>query len=113
VPVFWGRGVTGTLKGTSGELIPSGTVRKLATLLPLYSTDVYRGIGSQPENRCQRRRNGSTGHSTGGGQIARAFVNCRSWAACRSRQPARPIQLIARNLLPSSRSEAGSFCRIH
>src|SRR5262249_8517621 len=33
--------------------------------------------------------------------------------ACRSRQPAGPIELIARSLLPSSRSEAVSSRRIH
>lgn len=69
----------------------------------------------QPVSRQTRyhRRNAGTGHATGGERIERAFVDWRSWAACRSRQPARPIQPDARNLLPSSRSEAGSSGRIH
>src|SRR5262245_16430426 len=59
------------------------------------------------------RLNGKAGHATGGERVEGVFANCRSSAACRSRQPARPIQLIARNLLPSSRSEAVSSRRIH
>jgi hypothetical protein len=46
-------------------------------------------------------------------RIARAFVNGRPCAACRSRQAARLIQLAASNLLPNSRNEAGSSRRIH
>ena len=63
--------------------------------------------------RYQRRRDAGTGPSTGRERVERVFVNCQTWAACRSRQPARPIQLIARNPLPNSRSEAVSPRRIH
>src|SRR5262245_39889190 len=52
-------------------------------------------------------------HFTGGERVEWGFVNCRSWAACRSPQPARPTSLTARNLLPSSRSEAVSSRRMH
>ena len=68
------------------------------------------------QNHYTRGLNGKAGHSTSGERVERVervFVNCRSWAACRSPQPARPISLIARNLLPNSRSEAVSSRRIH
>src|SRR5262245_63907939 len=55
----------------------------------------------------------ASGHSTGGERVERVFVNCQSWAACRSPQPARLIQLDARNLLPNSRSETVSCRWIH
>ena len=76
----------------------------------------YTLLRSQPRKQAntlstaaERRRR----QSTAGERVERVFLNCRSWAACRSCQPARPIQLIARNLLPSSRSEAVSSRRIH